>query len=185
MQVDVYQRRIGARRGGRGQVAWWQQEVDGAEAERVRVASSSATWLLQRYHAQGAGDGNDTTESVGPEEEKCVDKTSNGVMISRFPRQGHFSEDWLFELAAGAWVVRVDVVSAHRAYPVLAPNTLLILDSVWPQDPEVWREVGEYVCGAREGGNPNGNHTHTSSNLVVVLFGDEYHQAPRFIYEQV
>ena len=69
-------------------------------------------------------------------------------------------------------VVRVNSGMAYRAHAVGARNTLLVLDSVWPQNLAYWQDLGQYVCFLREV---------PSSRLVVVLFGDEYHQAPLFV----
>ena len=136
--------------------------------DRKVVASRVVTWFLDRYPDVSAGDGR----------EVCVQEGRDAVMLTQFPWKpldGHFSEDWLFLLAAGAWVVRVDVPKAYALFPVVASNVLIVIDSVWPQSVIFWDGVGGYLCRLRDAVN---------TSVAVVLLSDEYQQAPRFIYSE-
>ena len=73
-------------------------------------------------------------------------------------------------------MVQANVPRAFRAHPLVAGNTLLVLDSVWPQSVAYWEDIGQYVCQLRGCAR---------CKLTAVMFGDEYQQAPPFIYTQV
>jgi hypothetical protein len=72
--------------------------------------------------------------------------------------------------------VQANVPRAFRAHPLVAGNTLLVLHSVWPQSVAYWEDIGQYVCRLRGCAH---------CKLTAVMFGDEYQQAPPFIYTQV
>ena len=138
------------------------------DRDRKVVASRVVTWFLDRYPDVSADDG----------KEVCVEEGRDAVMLTQFPwkpMDGHFSEDWLFLLAAGAWVLRVDVPKAYAPFPVVASNVLIVIDSVWPQSVIFWDGVGSYLCRLRDAVN---------TSVAVVLLSDEYQQAPRFIYSE-
>ena len=175
MKVQLYRPRTGAGNvgvGGGGDREDTIRGEDGFPAGDL-IESSTVAWSYERRLEVGAG--SDADLGAAGRAEKCVSKGSNAVMVSKFPKDGHFSEDWLFALAAGSWVVRVDVPYPYCAHPVRATNILLFIDSVWPQNLAYWEDVGSYICRLRSG---------LQNKLTVVLLGDEYYQAPRFLYSQ-
>ena len=64
-------------------------------------------------------------------------------------------------------MVHVDVARAHRAHPLLALNTLLVLESVWPQHEAYWRDLGAFICRLRR---------RPQAKLTAVMLSDEYAQ---------